>query len=375
LKRQVGAAGACPRLHRITARGSLILLLALTGFACRLETAGLLTGPTPAVDSTQEPPEHESWYTVYFTDPNGQSSRSLRGGPDGFLAEAIRQARVRVDVAVLQLDLWSIRNALLDAHRRGVEVRVVIDSDYLEGKEVQELVAGGISVLGDRREGLMHDKFAVIDGQEVWTGSMNLTVNDAYRNNNNLIRIRSAQLAENYTTEFEEMFLSDRFGPGSPADTPHPMITIDTTRVENYFSPDDGVAARLVRLLNGAQESIYFLAYSFTSDALAQAMLERARSGVTVAGVMEATQSASNFGSEFDRLVSAGLGVYLDGNPRNMHHKVLIIDRRILVVGSYNFSDAAETSNDENVLIIENPEIAGTFLEEFDRIVGEAKNR
>ena len=48
------------------------------------------------------------------------------------------KTRFSVDVAVLQLDLWSIRDALLDAHRRGVQVRMVTETDYIDEDEVQE---------------------------------------------------------------------------------------------------------------------------------------------------------------------------------------------------------------------------------------------
>src|SRR3970282_2160160 len=122
--------------------------------------------------------------------------------------------------------------------------------------EVQALIAGDIPVLGDRRQGLMHDKFVIIDRLEVWTGSMNFTINDAYKNNNNLIRIRSSRLAENYLAEFEEMFVDDDFGPGSPAKPPYSSLSVDGTLLEVYFSPDDGTAARLVDLIASAQESI-----------------------------------------------------------------------------------------------------------------------
>jgi hypothetical protein len=145
-----------------------------------------------------------------------------------------------VDVAVLQLDLWSIRDALLEAHRDGVKVRLVVESDYSDSQELQELIEAGIPVLGDRREGLMHNKFTIIDRQEVWTGSMNYTITDGYRNNNNLVRINSPQLAQNYTTEFEEMFVDDSFGPGSPANTPNPSMILNGVRLESCFSPDDG---------------------------------------------------------------------------------------------------------------------------------------
>ncbi len=63
---------------------------------------------------------------------------------------------------------------MIDAHRRGVTVRLVTESDYMDVPEIQELRAAGIPVLSDRREGRMHNKFVVIDRQEVWTGSPNL---------------------------------------------------------------------------------------------------------------------------------------------------------------------------------------------------------
>ena len=67
---------------------------------------------------------------------------------------------------------------------------------------------------------------------------------------------------------------------------------------------------------------------------------------------------------------AAGLDVRLDGNTGKMHHKVIIIDESILITGSYNFSRNAETQNDENVLVIHNPELAARFLKEFERVYG-----
>jgi phosphatidylserine/phosphatidylglycerophosphate/cardiolipin synthase-like enzyme len=252
-------------------------------------------------------------------------------------------------------------------------VRVVTDSDYLDEEEVQELKEAGIPVLGDRREGSMHNKFVIIDRQEVWTGSMNLTVNDTYRNNNSLIRIRSQRLAEDYTHEFEEMFVDDLFGPGGQPDTLYPSLTVDGTRLDVYFSPDDGTASRLLELVRGARESVYVLAFSFTSDDLAEALIERARAGVKVAGVLDEGQYNSNQGGEFENLRRAGLDVRLDGNPRSLHHKVLIIDGEILVTGSYNFSNNAERVNDENTLILYQPEIARRYFEEFQKIYAQAE--
>jgi phosphatidylserine/phosphatidylglycerophosphate/cardiolipin synthase-like enzyme len=202
---------------------------------------------------------------------------------------------------------------------------------------------------------------------------MNFTINGAYRNDNNLIRVRSTRLAEDYLTEFEEMFVDDHFGAGSPANTPHPALRVNDTLMEVYFSPDDGTAARMVQLIQAAEESVYFLAYSFTADDIAQAMVDRARAGVTVAGVFEERQYESNRGTEFDRLRIAGLDVHLDGNPRNMHHKLILIDGEILITGSYNFSASAEKRNDENTLIIHDPGVVDLYMAEFERIMADAQ--
>jgi phosphatidylserine/phosphatidylglycerophosphate/cardiolipin synthase-like enzyme len=197
---------------------------------------------------------------------------------------------------------------------------------------------------------------------------MNYTTTDAYLNNNNLLRIRSTQLAENYSREFNEMFIDDLFGPDTRADTPNPSITIDGVQLENYFSPDDNVQNHLLDQINGAQQSIYFLAYSFTADPLAEAVIARAQNGVTVAGVMEESQAESNIGGDYKLFISKGINVKLDGNNRNMHDKVFIIDKQVVITGSYNFSSSAENRNDENTVIIHDAELAAQYLAEFEKI-------
>jgi phosphatidylserine/phosphatidylglycerophosphate/cardiolipin synthase-like enzyme len=348
----------------------LVILLIILVYQAITGKSGIVPPPTPPGETA---PAAAAWYNLYFTNPNGPGATSLRGGPDEALVAAIDQARLSVDVAAYQLNLQRVSEALIAAHRRGVAVRMVTDSDYLDESEVQDLKNAGIGVLGDRREGLMHDKFVVIDRQDVWTGSMNLTVNGAYHNNNNLIHIRSSRLAQDYTTEFEEMFVDDKFGPGSPANTPYPTLSIDNTLLEVYFSPDDGVDQHILNLLQEAHQSINFLAYSFTSDDIAASMIARAKDGVSVSGVFEESQYRSNKGTEFDHLRNAGLNVRLDGNPRNMHHKVIILDGQTVITGSYNFTASAENSNDENVLVIHNAQIAAQYLAEFQRVFAEGQ--
>ncbi len=341
----------------------MIMILFLS--SCTTET---LT-PLPQVPTATEITETATGeIDVFFSSPDDPDAGSYRGGPDDALAEAIRNAEFSVDAAIYHLNLWSIRDALIAAHDVGVKVRVVAESDNLDEVEIQELQEAGIEILGDRRESLMHNKFVVIDGLDVWTGSMNFTVNGAYRNDNNLIHIRSTKLAENFTSEFEEMFVQDMFGDNAISRTPNPSFTLDGSLIETYFSPDDGTAAQIIDAIQNAETSIHFLAFSFTSDDIAQALIDAANDGVTVKGVFEESQYHSNTGTEYDNLLAAGLVVRLDGNDRNMHHKVFIIDGEIVVTGSYNFSRSAEERNDENTLLIYSSDIAARYLAEFERV-------
>jgi phosphatidylserine/phosphatidylglycerophosphate/cardiolipin synthase-like enzyme len=326
--------------------------------------------PTPTPDQGV----NVNWIQIFFTDPSVPTAQTYTGGPDERLVDAIQQARLSVDVAAYSLNLWSIRDALIDTHQRGVVVRMVMESDNMDAPEVQDLIAAGIPIVGDQRGGLMHDKFIVIDRSEVWTGSMNYTVSGAYKDNNNLVRLLSSQVAQDYTTHFEDMFSSDRFGPDAVADTPYSTLTVEGNLVEILFSPADGVEHRLLQLINNAQQSIDFLAYSFTSNDLGAALLRRADDGVTVRGMMDASQVKTDQGTEYDPFGQAGLDVRLDGNTEGlMHHKVLIIDRRTVVTGSYNFTYSADTSNDENVIILYDPGVAAQFLAEFQRIFEKAQ--
>lgn len=309
-----------------------------------------------------------SWFELYFTDPANKAASQASGGVDDRLVQAIDAARLSVHVAVFNLTLNNVRQALIGAHRRGVEVLVVTESDNLDGEDFQRLKEAGVAVLGDRREGTMHNKFMVIDGTEVWTGSMNFTVSGAYFDNNTIMRISSAELAAIYEQEFAEMFVDDTFGESPGRASPNPLVVINGTSVEAYFSPDDGVESVIADLLDSAQTSVDFLAFSFTSNPLGDSVRRADQAGLDVRGVLDEDQGTSNLGTELTVFQLEGLDARLDGNPGQMHEKVFIIDGEVVVFGSYNFSRNANETNDENVLIIRNRTIAEEFMREFERI-------
>jgi phosphatidylserine/phosphatidylglycerophosphate/cardiolipin synthase-like enzyme len=314
-----------------------------------------------------------SFYEIYFTDPLSPDADRQEGGPDAPLVQAIDKAQVSVDVAAYSISLRSVRDALLRAQKRGVQVRIVMESTNIKGAVPQALLDAGTPIIGDNRNGLMHDKFMVIDRSEVWAGSMNFTTSGTYEDNNNLIHILSTKVADDYTVEFEEMFKRNFFGSDVVAKTPNPHLIIDGISMEVYFSPDDKVAQRIVELLRGAQQSITFMAYSFTAGDFGKIISQKAKQGLKINGVMEQEQVKSNKGTEFTYFERAGLPVYKDGNPGQMHHKVFIIDEQIVITGSYNFSFSAETQNDENVMIFFDRQIAAEYLSEFARVESQAQ--
>jgi phosphatidylserine/phosphatidylglycerophosphate/cardiolipin synthase-like enzyme len=321
-------------------------------------------------------PEAVTWQ-VHFTNPEyRRRTGKERAGLDSNLAAFIGAARQTLDVAIFQLDLASATQALVAAQRRGVRVRVATDTDVLgvvvDGLSFRQLEAAGIAVVGGNPHAIMHDKFVVADGAAVWTGSWNFTANDTYRNNNNALVISSAHLAANYTQTFEKMFVQGRFGRARLAGGGMPRLILNGTHVENYFSPEDDAAGRIVAYVRSARASVDVMAFALTSAAIGQALAEAAQRGVTVRGVFERDNAASLY-SQYLALKALAMDVVLDGNPDAMHHKVIIIDGRIVITGSYNFSDAAETANDENILIIDDTRLAQAYAGEFRRVWQEAE--
>jgi len=353
----------------------LLILFLLLAWALR-EFAGidLLGGGGGITDTVAG-----DWIAVYFTTPRYPDDPALHtGSVDLHLVDLIDRAQRRVDVAAYQLNLPTVTDALLRAHRRGVQVRLVTDGEYEDEEMVGRLRRAGVPVtVRPKGGGIMHNKFVVVDDTWVWTGSWNLTENCTYRNNNNAVLIASSHLAADYATEFEELF-NGQFGPTSPKNTPYPTVVIEVPEkslrvpVEVYFAPEDKVASHLIPVLSAARESVRFMAFSFTSSDIADALIGLARRGVSVEGVVEERNADAAYG-QYNRLKEAGIPVWKDGNPYLLHHKVFIVDGETVVLGSYNFTSNAEKDNDENLLIIHNAEVAQAFLGEYSRIWQQVK--
>jgi phosphatidylserine/phosphatidylglycerophosphate/cardiolipin synthase-like enzyme len=315
------------------------------------------------------------WWEVYFTDPvNVNNPANWQGSIEGRLIEKINAAQTSIHIASFEFDLTPVADALIAAKKRGVEVRWVTDdesglaSDEEPGRgQFAMLQQAGIEVRSDDRSALMHNKFWIFDGKILWTGSTNITQSGIFKQDNNTIVIRSPELAAIYEHEFQEMW-DGQFGPRSPSQLAQQSTVVNGSSIQVIFTSEDhAIEQAIVPALNSATKSIRFLAFSFTDFPMADAMVKRAKSGVNVAGVFEKVGSDTD-AAELKTLFCANIPVRRDGNSAFMHNKVIVVDERFVITGSLNFSTNAEESNDENVIIIDNPDIASLYMQDFDRV-------
>jgi phosphatidylserine/phosphatidylglycerophosphate/cardiolipin synthase-like enzyme len=357
------------------------------------ETPVILSPPTPTpvvldpstITETAVVPTIPSvpttrWWEVYFTDPLTMNNPDvIVGSIEEKLIQLIQSAQVSIHIASFEFNLTPVAQALIEAKNRGVDVKWMaddkngLDYDNQPGRGQFGLIAAaGIELKDDNRTALMHNKFWIFDQQVVWTGSTNITVNGIFKQNNNVIVIRSAEIAYIYEREFQEMW-NGQFGPRAPSTVNNQWAILDGTPIQVLFSAEDKAVGNLIALVNDAKSNIRFLAFSFTDYPLAQAMIDRAKAGVDLKGVYE-TFGSNSIGSELKTFLCAGMPVRQDGNGSFLHHKIIIIDNTIVATGSLNYSSSADDENDENVLIIDNPEIAALYLQEFNKLWNQARD-
>ena len=280
-----------------------------------------------------------------------------------------------VDVALYGLNRQSVVDALIAAHTRGVTVRVVGDDDAASGDYAASygaLTTAGIPVISDTLSSIQHNKFLVVDGAVVWTGSTNLTDTGFTLNANNSIVISDTLLAGVYTTEFEEMW-GGVFHGDKDDNTPH-LFDYAGTGVESYFSPTDQVAFEVWDELAAADESVHFAMFFWTDDLLTQRAIERLGAGVTVQGVWDQLGAAST-ASDDGALCAAGAQIGIEDWNGKLHHKFAVIDvygsDPTVILGSYNWTASGAYENDENTLIIHDAGLAAAYYAEWQRLWAE----
>lgn len=306
----------------------------------------------------------------------------------------INAAQFSIDMALYSFnDLTQIRDALINAKIRGVKIRFVYDSRTNQAL-VNDLIAAGFQIIKrPASSALMHNKFFIFDYRNntsqtncwVWTGSTNVTNDQFYNDANNVIEIQDRTLAGAYTREFEEMWGSAtdfpipsraKFGPAKTDNVPH-KLNINGNAVEVYFTPGDNGTLQLQNLVtNNFDYDCFFSIYVFTDFNISNRMKSRFTGGRSVRGVFD-RDTANGVFQEMK-----GFGPFAWNPPADVlidfaegtdifHHKYMIIDplhtssNPVVETGSYNYSNAANNSNDENMLIVYSPRIANLYVQEW----------
>jgi hypothetical protein len=138
----------------------------------------------------------------------------------------------------------------------------------------------------------------------------------------------------------------------------------DTARVEVYFSPKGGCTETVVREIGRARKSVLVQAYSFTSPAIAKALVEAKRRGLEVVILLDKSQRTERY-SAADFVAHAGIPTFIDTRHAIAHNKVMVVDGATVLTGSFNFTTAAEEHNAENLLVLREAELAQKFRENW----------
>ena len=334
------------------------------------------------------------------------------------LLELINQADKTIDFAIYGLrGQKEILNALINAEKRGVLVRGIIDKtlkgtsyytdthllpkniknirdDHSADIEREEYLSGitynesqqcerpndtkgpfqcfegegysskeKIIFNGD----IMHNKFFIVDGNYVWTGSANISDTGIGGYNANVVAyINSAYLAKYYTIEFEQMYLNGDYHKNKKKLKKKNVSTvIDESEVLLFFSPQGrGVSKGIIPLIRQAEDSIDISIFFLTHNKISKELVLAHERGVKVRVILDAT-AASNGYSKHNYLRKHGIEVKVENWGGKMHMKAAVFDKKHVVVGSMNWTKAGEQKNDENTIIIKNSSKHGMQLFSF----------
>lgn len=317
-------------------------------------------------------------------------AQNIGGALDDTLVAYIDRASESVDFAIYSfsnISSASIPDALNRAAGRGVQVRVIACGTNQNpglndlNSEIPVLVAPD----DNNRDGIMHNKFAVIDAESVdsekpvvWSGSTNISYNQVVSDANSMIFIQDQALARAYKIEFEEMWGSTgdspnpanaKFGADKTDNTPHEFI-IGGNRVESYFSPSDGTNQQIINAINAADNNLNVATMLITRTDVALAIEDAKNRGTAVNVLTEGDANTETVNSIL--LDALGNESYVfDAEYGILHHKYAVVDNSraefdpLVVTGSHNWSNFANEINDENTLVIHNGDIANQYYQNF----------
>lgn len=290
------------------------------------------------------------------------------------ILKEVSNAKSTIDMAIYGWDkVPALEEAFKNAASRGVRLRIVYDETAKESHyypDTKNLIAISSAHKGDKSDDavatnyIMHNKFLVIDNATVITGSMNYSKTDLSGfNSNNLLLIKSPEIAALYTEEFEQM-LGGKFHRAKVKSAKNRSYLMGTTKISVYFSPQDRIITnQILQLVDQSRKYVYIPAFLITHEGLTASLINAHKRGVDVRLIIDATNTGSKR-SAIKTLRAAGIPVKVENYAGKMHSKSIIIDDKFIVTGSMNFSNSGEKKNDENVLIIEDTRLS-IFYRDF----------
>lgn len=348
----------------------------------------------PAPAPRLAPPAAAAVPTVAF---KGKSFKAVQFGREQSLAatltEVLDLTQRTALLALYELKLPEAADAIIRAHRRGVAVRVVFDEGHARenpgpeagrSAELQRVIDAGVEVRtlrGGGDYGIMHHKTAVLDGELLVTGSFNWTLAAEDRHYENLALRGEPAVVALFDQGFRWMWEAARplKGPGGadasgmgppPEDSARPVRFNGGAYPRAAFSPRGGIEGMLLDAIGRARRRVDVAMFSFYSEPLARALIEAKARGVKVSVVADAGQARRS--PAIRLLRDAGVGLRLSAGRvagfSVMHHKYIVLDGRLAVNGSYNFSRNAEMNNHENVLFSTDAGEAGALLAEQEHV-------
>ena len=218
---------------------------------------------------------------------------------------------------------------------------------------------------------IMHDKFFVVDGRYVWTGSTNVSDSGTGGYNANLVVVLdSPTVASWYTREFETMWVDGKHHQRKP-ESGELRTTVGEAEVQVLFSPQDHAISNGVRpVLKRAKKRIDIAVFFLTNKAITKDLLDAHRRGVEIRVILDAT-AAKNGYTKHELLREVGIPVKVEVWGGKMHMKSAAIDGEYVIAGSMNWTSAGEWDNDENTLIIKDTTLASQYHAFFDELWAE----
>ncbi|RZM82588.1 phospholipase D-like domain-containing protein [Leptolyngbya iicbica] len=310
----------------------------------------------------------------------------------------------------------SEKQQLIDANGNGK----ITAEEVAQRDAIHILTQGQVPLLddtadGSKGSGLMHHKFMVVDGRTVVLGSANWTTSgihgdfasaDSRGNANALLRIDSPELAAVLEEEFDLMWgdgpagkEDSLFGLQKPLRSPR-VVNIPGSQVTVQFSPvsetqpwSQSVNGLISQTLTQASSSIDLALFVFSDQGISDRLAQKSQAGVTIQALIDRNFVYRSYSEALDMLGTAmpdhrckyeahnrpwTQPIATVGTPNlpegdKLHHKFALIDNHTVIIGSHNWSAAANHTNDENLLVIRNPTVAAHFRREFDRLAANAE--